>query len=1361
MRIKPHSIIALLTLVLVLLFSAAGKSQALKINEIMSSNASSIADEDGDFEDWIELYNFGAEPLPLEGYGLSDDLINPFKWVFPNVTIEPGQYLLVWASGKDRRPNEGELAPGLLREVYTGIPGASVSDLTNHPSYPDFPSSRNKVTNLFEAPTNVGDYYGQRIHGWIKAPATGQYVFWISGDDYSELHLSTSASPQQTVLIANVPGWTDPRQWNKYPQQQSVPIILQEGQYYYVMALMKEHAGGDNLAVGWQKPGGILERPISGQHLFTGEAELHTNFSISAAGEELLITHPSGSAIDEIPPVELSTNISYGRYPDGSGDLFFFNDPTPGESNSTQTFSEILDPPVFSAKGGFYTQGFSLNLTHPDPGVVIFYTVDGSVPGASNLSGKTYQYKNSYPEQSGQSFGPFLTNSYQSYIYTSPIGIADRSNAPDKLTKISSTWHFSPYYFPGTPVSKGTAVRAIAVKEGAIPSQITSNTYFVFANGRDKYTLPVVAINLQEDSFFDYESGIYVAGKDFDTWRTNNPGGGSANGGTPSNYWREGDATEYPGHMELFPSGTDSALLSQGLGIRIHGGWSRSFPNKSLRLYAKSLYGGDKFDYPIFPDNQFSSFKRLLLRNSGNDADNTLMRDAAIQKIVAGLSFDTQDYQPSILFINGEFWGIHNFRERFDKYYLERVYGVDPENVDILEFNASAKEGSADHYNAMRSYLENNEISLPEHYNYIKTQMDVDNFADYNIAQIFAVNTDWPGNNIDYWRLRTPEYVPNAPAGHDGRWRWMMFDTDFGFGLYGGSYTHNTLVFATEPNGPDWPNPPWSTFLLRKLLTNQEFKLAFINRFADLLNTTYIPSRMVEIINTMRQAISPEMPAHIHRWKAPSSMTAWNNNVNVMVTFANQRPSYQRTHIRQFFGISGNINVTLDVDNADHGYIRINSIKITPETHGVPQQPYPWTGIYFNNIPIEVEAIARPGYEFSHWTGSAGGSEALINITPQANISLKAHFTEIELPDTEIIHYWHFNDLPTGELTSVSTDYSFPGVDSGEITYPGTGAGYMDRRTHSDEDPVSNLNLLMGQLPDQGAVLRVRNPSDTRELIIAASTYGFENIQAVFATTRTSNGATEQEVYYSIDAGLHWNLVEPAYSITQLPVWMLKVIDLSAIPGADNNPDLQFRILFGGDNAGSTAGNNRFDNFSIHGEMLTPALLSVDPDTAPQGEVVDLTITAENTFWTAHDPDVFMIFTGSPPLIFDAIDVIVSGNTTLTAAIEIPGDAPIGLYNIHVDNLILMGAFTVTLTSGISDTQLLPRIFPNPATDLLWIDTPTRATAKIYNLSGQLLLERSLTGGREPISLKSFKKGVYVFEIISANGTKTERLVIL
>lgn len=358
-------------------------AQTVVINEFMSSNASTIADEDGDYEDWIELYNAGQDAVSLSGYGLSDNDDNPFKWVFPDTTIQPGQHLLVWASGKDRKPVDASYFQGIQREVYMNIPGTAVSDLTNHPNYPDNPTTVNTVTALFEAPSNIADNYGQRMHAWIKAPVTGNYYFWIASDDNSELHLSTDASPENLQLIASVPGWTSPRQWDKYAQQQSSGVHLTQGQYYYIMALMKEGAGGDNLAVGWHIPGTGLERPISGQHLFRKQSELHTNFSIKSSGEALLLTLPDSTTIDEIEPLALQTDVSYGRKPDGENEWYFFDEPTPGTANTTEAYSQIQPPPEFSQPEGTFTAFFQLSL-QADAGATIYYTTNGEMPHPEN-----------------------------------------------------------------------------------------------------------------------------------------------------------------------------------------------------------------------------------------------------------------------------------------------------------------------------------------------------------------------------------------------------------------------------------------------------------------------------------------------------------------------------------------------------------------------------------------------------------------------------------------------------------------------------------------------------------------------------------------------------------------------------------------------------------------------------------------------------------------------------------------------------------------------------------------------------------------------------------------------------------------
>jgi hypothetical protein len=657
-------------------------------------------------------------------------------------------------------------------------------------------------------------------------------------------------------------------------------------------------------------------------------------------------------------------------------------------------------------------------------------------------------------------------------------------------------------------------VRAITVKEGYAPSQVITHTYFI--GTRTMYNLPIITITTSEDNLFDYDRGIYTPGVVFDNWRQANPFA-AADGGRPGNYHQRGDEWEYPAHFTFWDAGSPVPDLSQDIGIRIHGGWSRSRPMKSLRLYARNEYGKSTLAYPFFPDQDYGEYKRLMLRNSGNDNPNTMFRDALIQRVCRELNFDTQAYRPAVVFLNGEYWGIHNIRERYDRHYIERVYGVGQEDLDLLTGMYWRKEGNNHHYVETLNYIEANGLQEEEHYQYIKTRIDTENFIDYQIANIYSANTDWPSNNIDFWRKRT-EYQPHAPHGHDGRWRWMAFDMDFGFGIWGKSASENVMRFATAPNGPGWPNPPWSTFLLRSFLKNESFKADFVNRFAGLLNTSFRPERVISLLEEYHQALEPEMPEHIARWKEPVHMdhsdgwqwNSWYNQVSMMRNFVIQRPGYQWGHLMDYFGLD-TVSVTVSVSSVAHGYIRINDIDLLPPTPGVSEDPYPWRGTYFRGIPVNFEAVPLEGYRFSHWVGTSSGTP-VFTADPSEIAMVTAHFVPADKMD--IIHLWHFNDLPGDDmLQAVATDYS--AGEAGELSYPGEGAGYMDRVTDG-----TLVNLQEGYEPGYG--LRVRNPSHTRELVISSPSTGFDSLELSWATRRTPNGAWNQAVYVSADGGGSW-----------------------------------------------------------------------------------------------------------------------------------------------------------------------------------------------------------------------------------------------
>jgi hypothetical protein len=371
------------------LASSFCQGQNILINEVMTSNSSFNSDEDGSFEDWIELFNAGDQPVNLEGFALSDNIADSLKWVFPSYEIQAGEYLLVWASGKNRKPVMGELLNGIQRQIYRNITGTAVDDLINHPSFPENPSSSNVVNDFFESPINIDDNYGQHMFTWLKAPQTGNFIFRIASDDNSRLYLSTDETPENAVLIAEVPEWTHSREWDKYSQQVSDSIFLQEGQSYYLSALMKEAQGGDNLAVMWGLPDGTYEAPLNGIHCFIPFTDFHTNFRIGSGLEGVYLFNSEGVLQDSVPPLFIPSNSSYGRIPAEDNQWAYYSEPTPGRINSAQAFEGVSPIPVISPGSGVYSTSIQVTITASDSTAQIYYTTNGSLPGIEN--GMLYQ----------------------------------------------------------------------------------------------------------------------------------------------------------------------------------------------------------------------------------------------------------------------------------------------------------------------------------------------------------------------------------------------------------------------------------------------------------------------------------------------------------------------------------------------------------------------------------------------------------------------------------------------------------------------------------------------------------------------------------------------------------------------------------------------------------------------------------------------------------------------------------------------------------------------------------------------------------------------------------------------------------
>lgn len=724
----------------------------------------------------------------------------------------------------------------------------------------------------------------------------------------------------------------------------------------------------------------------------TSRGALHVSFSLSASGEDVVISSPELETIDVVTFGAQQSDVSYGRSPDGSTNWVNYSTPSPGKSNATGTTQlPTLAAPTFSVAPGFKSGPFSLTITHPEPGATIRYTTDGSEP-ENNNNLNFWAYKNKYNEhgtteeqQQAQGLGAGLsTEGYSSTVYTGPISITDRSTAENRVSKKNTAISVNTGE-PSSKVYKGTVVRVKVFKSGFNPSPTVTQTYFINSGGVSKYPVPVVSLATNETSLFEYNKGIYTPGITFDNFRNANPTT-PADVCTWANFSWTGDDWEKSGNIEYFDN--NNSVINQQIGFRLHGGCTRSLRQKTLRLYSDT-----EFNYSIFPERPTLYPKRLLLRNSGNDTPLTMLRDSYFQDLIRHLPFDTQLSRPSVLFINSEYWGIHNITERYDKYYLEKKYGADKDNVDIINVEGSeVEEGDNVKYTELLNFVNNNTLTTTANYNTLQTMIDLENYTDYQIAEIYSANSDWPFKNMRMWRNKTSAYDPTAAYGLDGRWRWMLYDTDISLTIP----TANSIINASNSGaGP-------MAIVLKKLLENVDYKVYFVNRVADLLNTTFLPTRASTVLDETKTQYAPLMPDHISRWGSPGSMTSWAQNVEVIRTFVQQRPPYFRDHVRVQYGNAlANYNLTVNVSDASQGSVKINTIDILPTTVGVSATPYPWTGVYFQTIPVKLTAVPKSGFNFIRWEDANGNATTTPELTVTSTataLTYTAFFSSTPLP---------------------------------------------------------------------------------------------------------------------------------------------------------------------------------------------------------------------------------------------------------------------------------------------------------------------------------------------------------------------------
>ena len=529
---------------------------------------------------------------------------------------------------------------------------------------------------------------------------------------------------------------------------------------------------------------------------------------------------------------------------------------------------------IFSHQSGFYNEEFSLEMTAPE-GYTVYYTVNGADP------------RTVIAEQ-----------------YSAPIPMTDNTDVTwGELTQ-NAVLAMGNTFAPNVFSQMGAwTVRAYATN-GKDSTPVTTQTYFVGENIRAD-ELDVFCLAVQPEDFVSTDP----TGKNI--------------------YMNFSEGHErIQAYLEYFTE--DSCEFSSWVEIALNGKGSLGMTEKSFRILFREGANPEvsenlnAFSYNIFGDYATPSatgddtiyYRRLLLRNGGGDNSGcTISRshigDAYIARLDSLLHVESMAYKPVFVFINGEFWGIYNARERFDEKYFETVYGVPEEDLAVLEcpypipyvkFEYLLTHGTqqdVDEFNALFKYAQKYDMADPEHYKYVCDRVDTDNLIDYFCAQIYLNCTDWPNNNVKVWRNSNP----NSISGQDTKWRFCVVDTDHGVGL---NSNVDTNILGVLGDGSV------IGILINGLMGNPEFRERFLMRYIWVTEVYYAPEASLPILEEIVDTVAPVMQLQLNRWKCTDgTMTpydggrpSWMYYINVIRNYMEHRPAVAKKQFKAHFGMS-------------------------------------------------------------------------------------------------------------------------------------------------------------------------------------------------------------------------------------------------------------------------------------------------------------------------------------------------------------------------------------------------------------------------------------------------------------------------
>ena len=888
----------------------------LVINEIMTSNKGSYTDSEGNIYDWIELYNGSDEDINLANYTLSDEESGKSKWIFPNVTIKSKEYLIVYLAGTN---SEGMYANFALKKeggelITLKKPNGKVIDSIRTESLEKNTTMARNSEGIWFKTAEITPGFDNNKEGrnkYLESLKTTEDVliineflpnnkgnFNINGEFLSYIEIKNTGNESINLhdyFLSN--DFSEPFSW------QLPDVILKSNEVYLFYATELDNINHTDFKLNkssgtliLSKKNKIVEQ-VDYTNVTGGYAYIKTNgtfyegINISPGYDNDDITkfnqeyrsNPSDLIINEV----MSSNNIY--LPQNGGNYYDFIELY---NNSDKTI-KLSDYTITTDVNNINL--YQLEDKELKPGEYYILMASGNINN-SNSSYKHANFKISpteslYLYKNGEIIDSiFISNIPKGYSYgrnddgfyyfktptpgkKNSLGVDAIAYTPTFNTKPgiyndvenltieingSGTIYYtldgsepttnSKVYNSPLVLSKTTVVRAINYEKEKKSSETVTASYIINEN----HTLPVLSLGLNPSDF----TRILNAG---------------------------GSSLTLPIHAELFES-TGSFTIDCGL--KLFGGSTRYINKKSFALKFSSKYGDSSLEYKVFDNREATNYKSLVIRSGSQDNNLSMIRDELATSIMDDYgTVDVQAYKPVILYVNGNYWGIYYLREKVDEDFIQNHYNVEGSYSNIIRIDGEVKYGSRDFYTKLINFVKSNDISNTVNYNKVKEMLDIENYIDYWIGELYTTNND----------IVNQRYFNNILL-DDGKIKMIFYDFDYAF--YNQRF--NYLNWMIDPNGMSEYH--YDNTLLINLLKNKEFKQLFLERLSYNMNNVWTDSNVLNRFNELKNLIEPEMPRNQERWGY--TMSTWYNELDKLENYIKERRSYMLNSVKWYFNLS-------------------------------------------------------------------------------------------------------------------------------------------------------------------------------------------------------------------------------------------------------------------------------------------------------------------------------------------------------------------------------------------------------------------------------------------------------------------------